>query len=263
MNGLDLFSGIGGLTLALAPWVRPVAYCDVDGFSTATLLSSMRKSSLPAAPIWDDVRTLQKQNIPWKVDIIYGGFPCQDISFAGIGRGLEGERSGLFFEIVRLTCEIRPRFVFLENVSAITKRGLETVALEFAKIGYDCRWEIIPASRVGAKHRRKRWFLLAHSNSHFNHQKKQKGIGLSKEVQGFKWTKDSAPGNSSRASGTKRCRTMYRHAKAYGENKRKSKSRVGRTVDDVPYRMDRIRALGNAVVPEQAREAFKDLMGLE
>src|SRR5690606_10421534 len=126
LRGLDLFSGIGGLTLALAPWVRPVAYCENDRYATAVLLSRMRTGDLPCAPIWDDVRTLRGDMLP-SVDIIYGGFPCQDISCAGRGAGLAGGRSGLFFEIARLARELRPRFVFLENVPAITTRGLGDV----------------------------------------------------------------------------------------------------------------------------------------
>lgn len=120
LNGLDLFSGIGGLTLALAPWVRPVAYCENDAYAQSVLLSRQACGDLPVAPIWDDVRTLTKMPA---VDIIYGGFPCQDISCAGLGAGLEGERSGLFFEVMRLVTEINPIFVFLENVPAIRMRG--------------------------------------------------------------------------------------------------------------------------------------------
>jgi hypothetical protein len=97
VNGLDLFSGIGGITLALSPWVRPVAYCENDRYAQAILLSRQASGDLPIAPIWDDIRTLTYSILPVvKIDIIYGGFPCQDISVAGLGAGLEGKRSGLF-----------------------------------------------------------------------------------------------------------------------------------------------------------------------
>src|SRR5690606_12278219 len=96
-------------------------------------------------------------------DVICGGFPCQDISVAGTGAGLEGERSGLFFEIIRLVGEIRPRLVFLENVPAITTRGGVRGISAFASLRYDCRWTIVSAAEVGAPHLRRRWFLLAHS----------------------------------------------------------------------------------------------------
>lgn len=163
--GLDLFSGIGGLTTALSKWVIPIAYCESDRYAQSVLLSRMAGGDLPRAPIWDDVCSLDGQSLLLPgVDIIYGGFPCQDISVAGSGAGLAGERSGLFFEISRLVRELSPNFVFLENVPAITTRGGLDVIGEFAKMGYDCRWTIISAGSVGAPHRRERWFLLAHSN---------------------------------------------------------------------------------------------------
>lgn len=147
--------------MALEPWVRPVAYCENERYAQAVLLSRMRDGRLPVAPIWDDVRTLNGSDLP-PIDIIYGGFPCQDISSAGRGAGMEqGDRSGLFFEIMRLTQEVRPTFVFLENVPAIRTRGLSRVLSEFTALGYDCRWTVVSAADVGAPHLRKRWFLLA------------------------------------------------------------------------------------------------------
>lgn len=165
MYGLDLFSGIGGITLALSEWVRPIAYCEIDRYCQGVLLSQMQSGNLPVAPIWDDVQTLRGDMLPVKPDIIYGGFPCQDISVAGRGAGLAGERSGLFFEIARLVGEIRPRFIFLENVPAINLRGQDAVICTLTDLGYDCRWTVVSAAEVGANHRRQRWFLLAYSNS--------------------------------------------------------------------------------------------------
>ena len=163
--GLDLFSGIGGLSLALSPWVKPIAYCEKDRYAQSVLLSRMQHNEISTAPIWDDITTLLPSMLPRHgIDIIYGGFPCQDISVAGNGKGLEGERSGLFFEIMRLAKEIKPQFIFLENVPAIRTRGLGTVIQEFTSAGYDCRWGCLSAYDVGAPHFRERWFLLA-----FNH----------------------------------------------------------------------------------------------
>lgn len=162
MYGLDLFSGIGGITLALKDYVRPIAYCEKELYCQAVLLQRMAEGKLPRAPIWDDVKTLRGSDLP-KIDIIYGGFPCQDISVAGKQKGLGSERSGLFFEIARLTEEIQPSFVFLENVPAIRTNGLEIVCREFTRIWYDCRWTNISAAEVGSPHVRKRWFLLAHA----------------------------------------------------------------------------------------------------
>ena len=164
MNGLDLFSGMGGISEGLSEWVRPIAYCEINPKARAILLRRIEKGELAQAPIWDDVRTLPTADLG-HVDIVYGGFPCQDISSAGRGAGLAGERSGLFYEITRICNDLRPRFVFLENVPAITTRGLDSVIGEFTKLGYDCRWTIVSAAELGANHLRKRWFLLAHANS--------------------------------------------------------------------------------------------------
>lgn len=163
MRGLDLFSGIGGLTKALDGFVEPVAYCENNRYAQSVLLSRMGMGQIPNAPIWDDVQTLEAAYLEGPVEIIYGGFPCQDISCAGRGAGLEGKRSGLFFEIARLVREIRPSFVFLENVPAINRRGGDIVVGTLADLGYDCRWDVLSAADVGANHRRERWWLLAHS----------------------------------------------------------------------------------------------------
>lgn len=163
MYGLDLFSGIGGITQALAPWVTPVAYCENDPAAQRVLLRRMASGELPAAPIWDDVRTLTRCDIPVgvNVQVLQCGFPCQDLSTAGRGAGLAGARSGLFFEIIRLAREFEPTFIFLENVPAIRTRGLDVVLQELAALGFDARWTTVSADFVGAPHRRERWFLLA------------------------------------------------------------------------------------------------------
>src|SRR6185503_4848592 len=106
MNGLDLFSGIGGLSIALKEWIRPLCYCEIDPYCQAIILNRQFDGLLPRAPIWNDINTIQLRTNGRCVDIIYGGFPCQDISIAGNGKGLEGKRSGLFFQIIRLAKEI-------------------------------------------------------------------------------------------------------------------------------------------------------------
>lgn len=163
LSGLDLFTGIGGLSLALAPWVRTAAYCEQNPYCQGVLLSRMREGSLDLAPIWDDIRTLNGNDLRRNlgIDIIFGGFPCQDLSVAGNGKGLAGERSGLFFEVERLARAIRPRFIFLENVPAIRGRGADVVAARLACLGYDARWDCLSAYDVGAPHQRERWFMLA------------------------------------------------------------------------------------------------------
>ena len=125
----------------------------------------MQRGRIDRAPVWDDVRTLRKEHFRMPIDIITGGFPCQDISVAGAAKGLDGERSGLVFEYLRLIGELRPRFVFMENVPAITLRGLDRVLLGLDALGYDARWTIVSAAEMGAPHLRERWWLLAHTDN--------------------------------------------------------------------------------------------------
>lgn len=256
INGLDLFSGIGGISLALSEWVRPIAYCEIDKYCQQVLQSRFADRTLFAAPIWDDVTTLHGSDLPDQPDIIYGGFPCQDISNAGTGKGLAGERSGLFFEIVRLCSEIRPTFVFLENVAAITIRGADRVGAELASLGYDCRWAIISANSVGAPHERKRWWLLAYSDA---------GRIMRHADQNGQMAKDA------RKKGIFAIQAGINSIMVPSQPSRMGmasswwdpESPVARVADGIPDRLDRVRALGNSVVPQCACEAFMYLMGLE
>lgn len=232
LNGLDLFSGIGGNSLALKEWVRTIAYCEFDRYAQSVLLSKMRQGNINSAPIWDDIRTLTKNQIIERIDIIVGGFPCQDISMAGRGEGVNGKKSGLFYEIIRLTKEFKPTFVFLENVPAIRTRGLDKVLQEFTKAGYDCKWTMLSASSLGANHERERWFLLAYTNS--------------TQCQG------------SRISS----RRYEKNTNISLDGWWKIEPKMDRMANGIPRQMDQLRCLGNAVVPKQAKEAFKMLMGL-
>lgn len=270
MNGLDLFSGIGGISLALEPWVRPVAYCENERYAQAVLLSRMRDGGLPVAPIWDDVLTLNGSDLP-PIDIIYGGFPCQDISSAGRGAGMEqGSRSGLFFEIMRLTQEIRPTFVFLENVPAIRTRGLSRVLSEFTALGYDCRWTVVSAAEVGAPHLRKRWFLLAADTDCSDLWIQQRGSSWTHREDSLLPRTALEVGENSNANGfaksmghsTKRIENFVMLWTLEGDSWNDHARELLRMDDGIPFRLDRLRGLGNAVVPLQARVAFQRLMGV-
>jgi site-specific DNA-cytosine methylase len=171
-RSLDLFSGIAGISAAVAPWFETVGYCDTEPYAQVSLLSRVRTGEVEAAPIYPDVSLLNAEvlraSLP--LDAIVGGFPCQDLSLAGKGAGLEGVRSGLFFQISRLAEELEPTFLFLENVPAIRTRGLDQVVRELDRIGYDCRWCVVSAYDVGAPHLRERWFCWARlrGNRHRN-----------------------------------------------------------------------------------------------
>jgi len=274
MRGLDLFSGIGGITKALEDYVRPVAYCEIEPYARGVLLSRMHSRDIPLAPIWDDVSTLRGAMLP-QIDIIYGGFPCQDISIAGKREGLEGKRSGLFFEILRLAQEIRPIFIFLENVPNIRTKGLNRVVRELAEIGYDCRWDTLSASDVGANHKRERWFLLAYTAS--ARLERTTRTSIQRNSNGFTCTSANVA-NTSREPSTQEntgISTIRSEQDTWPNDSRGngrtvsrndwwlSEPSVGRMAYGIPQRVDRLRCLGNAVVPAQAKEAFERLMGLK
>jgi DNA (cytosine-5)-methyltransferase 1 len=314
MYGLDLFSGIGGITKALAGYVRPVAYCEIEPYARRVLLSRMHTGDIPLAPIWDDVSTLRGAMLP-HIDIIYGGFPCQDISVAGKQIGLGGKRSGLFSEICRLAEETKAEWIFLENVPNIRTKGLGTVLQTLAEIGYDTRYGMLSAADVGANHKRERWFLLAHSRrallegslerrtipveiKNQNADKLErpdqmvdaKGVRLEvvkdagRESTGVGQVQGptvESPGTGPEVANPDNQGLQGRNS---GELQERSAERafgssgpldgrdtgwwvtepnVGRVANGVPKRVDRLRALGNSVVPAQAREAFERLMGLK
>jgi DNA (cytosine-5)-methyltransferase 1 len=325
INGISLFSGIGGIDLALREWVRPIAYCEIDPYCQGVLLSRIFSGDLPEAPIWENIKTLCLQSFDSTIDILYGGFPCQDISVAGLGKGLEGERSGLFFEIVRLAKEIKPTFLFLENVPAITTRGGLEVVRTIAEMGYDCRWCVISAASVGALHKRERWFLLAYAKHNGSSASPRGGSVGTISLSGEQYEQTESFGKVERAGGlsshvayTNRkgcnkeqrrqpiglqeenakstnsdpengCDTMCKSGEqAYqgteseqeeeGARRRSSGeywpfesrehwketvSSMGKCTDGLSNLVDRLRSLGNAVVPQQTKEAFEILMGLK
>jgi len=162
---LDLFSGIGGFSLGLerSGGFETVAFCEIEDYPRRVLAKHW-----PNVPCYDDVRTLTADRLAADgiaVDVICGGFPCQDVSFAGKRAGLEGARSGLWREYARLIGELRPRFVIVENVPGLLNLGMGTVLGDLAAIGYDATWDCVPASAVGAPHRRDRVWIVAYSGS--------------------------------------------------------------------------------------------------
>ena len=166
MNELHLFSGVGGGILAgQLLGHRTVCAVEWEPYAQAVLVARQNDGSLPPFPIWDDVQNFDGK--PWRgiVDIVCGGFPCQDISTAGKGAGIDGERSGMWGEMARIIGEVRPRFVFVENSPALTSRGLGRVLGDLAALGFDARWGVLGASDVGAPHKRERIWIVAHANA--------------------------------------------------------------------------------------------------
>ena len=295
---LDLFSGVGGFSLGLerTGGFDTVAFCEIDKKAQLVL-----KKHWPGVPIFDDIQKLnvdQLDKLEIKPDVIVGGFPCQDISVAGEGAGLEGKRSGLWSEYARLISEIRPRYAIVENVSALLVRGVDRVLGELAEIGYDAEWHCIPASAVGAPHRRDRIWIMAYPNCT---QRERGGVssGISQEYAII--DSGSADGNPSKnvadtasngreggginSKGIRTPKGTVEGSSILADPERQRQPRqgaswdgfgstptilgeatkpldgsfkqvwsveptLGRVANGVPNRMDRLKQLGNAVVPQ-------------
>ena len=172
MNELALFAGAGGGILGghLLGW-RTVCAVEWEPYPASVLCARQNDGFLPPFPVWDDVQTFDGK--PWRgiVDVVSGGFPCQDISAAGKGAGIDGERSGMWREMARIIHEVRPRFVFVENSPMLTSRGLGRVLGDLAEMGFDAKWGVLGANSVGAPHRRDRiWIVGKMGNTNNNGQ---------------------------------------------------------------------------------------------
>nr|WP_124354715.1 DNA cytosine methyltransferase [Pseudomonas chlororaphis] len=181
MNELALFAGAGGGILGghLLGW-RTICAVERDAYAAQVLAQRQNDRALPAFPIWSDVRSFDGR--PWRglVDVVSGGFPCQDISAAGPGAGIGGARSGLWGEMARIVGEVRPQFVFVENSPLLVGRGLALVLGDLAEMGYDTEWCIVSASDCGAPHQRDRIWLVAHRHGPWEPQqtRQQQECGL-------------------------------------------------------------------------------------
>jgi hypothetical protein len=163
---LDLFSGIGGFSYALKPIIKTVAYCEINPYCRYVLKERMRTGDICKGPIYNDVRMLTKENIK-APKMITAGFPCQDISVANPnGKGLEGNKSSLFYEIIKILDHFNSiNVVFMENSSHILDNGFEQIKDVFLKRGFNIKYVLIRASDVGAHHKRLRWYCLAYKNA--------------------------------------------------------------------------------------------------
>lgn len=255
MNVLDLFSGIGGFSLGLErAGMRTVAFCEIDPFCRRVLAKHW-----PGVPIFDDVRTITGASVG-HVDIICGGFPCQDISAAGARVGIDGKRSGLWREYARLIGEIRPRYVIVENVADLLVRGFGRVLGDLAALRYNAEWHCIPAAAVGADHWRDRVWIIAYPDSTGS-----KPIHVGGWEQRSKEMGEAAAYHDrSRLSGRMQAGTIGADARAisarlglaisssiaFPELDGAGSPVLGRGEDGIPNRVDRMHALGNAVVPQ-------------
>jgi len=302
----SLFAGIGGIDLGFERCGMQCKWqVEINDYAQKVLAKHWPKVHRER-----DIRECSVRNLDW-VDVIAGGFPCQDISYAGLGAGLDGERSGLFFEAVRLVRELQPRAVVLENVAALLTRGLDRVLGTLAEIGYDAEWHCIPAAYVGAPHIRDRVFVIAvhpdpkNSNARQPHkrnakqsredssQKRQRlrnqpsGLGsIVADTQGNRWEQGRQDGRRGKEGARKGqecrsgggCQDVADTNEHISGQERLQRSRkllwascdtqedfrrglainwatepdVGRVAHGIPARVERLRGLGNAVVPQVA-----------
>lgn len=256
----SLFAGIGGFDLGFE---RAGMACkwqvEIDDYANRVLAKHW-----PDVHRERDIRQCGSHNLQ-RVDVICGGFPCQDISYAGLGAGLDGERSGLFFEAVRVVRELQPRVIVLENVAALLTRGLDRVLGTLAEIGFDAEWHCIPAAAVGAPHIRDRVFVVGYSNSSGRQTRKQAESSV-----GYRSSAKSAGRHAGAVADATQCgcdswTRLWWHAESsrrrefaggyqdsgYAEHWAVEPA-VGRVAHGVSCRVDRLRGLGNAVVPQVA-----------
>jgi len=294
---IDTFSGIGGFSLA-AEWlggIETIQFVEREPYCRHVL-----RKHWPDVPIHDDICTFNP--LPGSADIVCGGFPCQDISTAGKQAGIkQGTRSGLFYELMRVVRTVRPRYVVMENVAAILTNGLDTVLGELAEAGFDAEWACIPASAVGACHQRDRWWLVAYAKGSGarQYQLHARGQREGESLPGDRTSDEKVPNvaYASSADGDRRPegagRGQWGSADAGGcgisesgwgaDGQRQGWPRwsdaprrlnsdwrsylsepvLRRGDDGLSGRVDRLRALGNAVVPQVAIVPLARVLALD
>ena len=296
MRELALFAGSGGGILGghLLGW-RTVCAVERDAYSAQVLAQRQNDGALATFPIWSDVCSFDGR--PWRglVDVVSGGFPCQDISAAGSGAGIDGARSGLWREMARIIGEVRPELVYLENSPLLVGRGLALVLSDLTEMGYDAQWCIVSASDCGAPHQRDRIWLVANA---VGGRQQARGLSIratetvAKPCDSRNHLADAdgarqpqPPGQQQkRGLGTEQCGEVKADAVREREQRiitsqpdtqvwqesreRSDRSRgdgfrrwpaepgMGRVADGVAHRVDRIKALGNGQVPRVAATAF-------
>ena len=262
MNELALFAGAGGGILGgkLLGW-RTVCAVEWEPYPASVLCARQNDGLLPPFPIWDDVQTFDGN--PWRgiVDVVSGGFPCQDISAAGKGDGLDGERSGMWRHMARVVSEVQPRYVFVENSPMLTTRGGTRVVGDLAALGYDCKWTVMGAADVGANHQRDRIWILAHSKCsglEGHRQIRQQEITWSGSGGSLANTKDQGDVWRQWLMGFAQEEYDHRRGSIDGGGKWwEAEPNVGRVDHGVAARVDRLKAIGNGQVPLCAATAWK------
>ena len=262
IHELHLFAGSGGGILGgMLLGNRPVCAVEIEPYCRKILLQRQRDGILPRFPIWDDVTTFDGN--PWRglVDVVCGGFPCQDISCAGNGAGLDGARSGLWSEMRRIISEVGPRYVFVENSPMLTTRGLGVVLADLAAMGFDAEWGVLGAADVGAKHQRDRIWIVARQRELFSH-------AYNRDFRGEQQSESSSqtPRKSGHVANANNSIRGWERWGVWSDKNSESKwdlhsifnqSEPIRMVDGVAARVDRLKAIGNGQVPLCAATAWE------
>jgi DNA (cytosine-5)-methyltransferase 1 len=289
VNELALFAGAGGGILGgkMLGW-RTVCAVEWEPYPASVLCARQNDKVLETFPIWDDVQTFNGK--PWRgiVDVISGGFPCQDISAAGKGEGIDGKRSGMWGEMARIIHEVQPRFVFVENSPMLTSRGLGKVLGDLATMGFDAQWGVLGAADVGANHQRDRIWIVAKQmgNAYNNGQiateiRKSINEGSNNSKTWTQQTSESKGSSKQYAQMAYSCNEGLQRYRDKGINDKsieqegftwssviggcgnwwKTEPNVGRVADGVAARVDRLKAIGNGQVPLCAATAWMILSG--
>lgn len=287
MNELALFAGAGGGILGghLLGW-RTICAVEWEPYAASVLVARQNDKILPPFPIWDDVQTFDGK--PWRgiVDVVSGGFPCQDISAAGKGAGIDGKRSGMWKHMARIIEEVQPAYAYIENSPMLRTRGLGVVLQDIAKMGFDAEWGIVSAADVGAPHRRDRiWILATNTNGkrrdkwgcdrqerHILHDNQWDASQSEPErqrwVSGFRALSENvADSNCQRQQEQHFTSKPDKTRQHTGGNASewtgawwKVEPNVGRVADGVAARVDRLKAIGNGQVPAVAATAWREMM---
>jgi DNA (cytosine-5)-methyltransferase 1 len=239
MKVLDLFSGIGGFSLGLErAGMETVAFCEFEPHAQAVL-----RKHWPEIPIFDDVRELDGKQFRGTVDVVCGGSPCQDFSQAGTQEGVNGERSGLYREMLRIISECRPKYWIFENVPGLLTgeqgRWFGQFLYDLAKIGYDAEWHCVSASYIGAPHQRDRIWVIAYPNL-------QRCQGVAKIAHHLKQQVE-----------------LMRSAAPFRRLPDLPEPRTCGSNDGIPRLLDRLKRLGNAVVPQIPEAIGRAIMDYE
>ena len=257
----SLFSGIGGLDLGFERAGFNIAWqCEKDSYCQKVL-----NKHWPNTPCYDNIEDLHRADGPQPdADILIGGFPCQDISLAGEGAGLDGDRSGLWWEYCRLIRSIRPRYAIVENVPALVRRGLRAILGALAESGYDAEWQIVSAAAMGAPHIRERLFLVAYPSGSRCRPKKRNLFQRRRESDASRSGQENEPRANTNCKVPPESGLPWERWRKLSNGGMRppirgdahdwhTEPRVGRLADGVSSQVDQLRGLGNAVVPQVAQ----------